>query len=103
MNTLDRINQLMEERSWSKYKLAKMCGMSLSTISNMFRRNASPTVDTIQHICDAFGITLSQFFDVDGDSTTVHLTQEQKQLFDKWAMLTPEQKELLSKLVDNMK
>ena len=50
MDTLDRISQLMEERNWTKYKLAQECGMSLSTVANMFRRNTAPTVATIESI-----------------------------------------------------
>lgn len=93
----------MDERGWTKYKLAKECGMSLSTVANMFRRNASPTVDTIEHVCNAFGITLSQFFDVGSDTLTVHLTEEQKQMFDRWSTLTADQKDLFLRLIDNMK
>ena len=36
--------------------------MSFSTVANMFHRNTSPTVSTIETMCKAFGITLSQFF-----------------------------------------
>ena len=103
MNSLDRIMQLMEERGWTKYKLAQECKMSLSTISNMFRRKTSPTVATIESICAAFGITMSQFFDVDENTTIVHLTEEQKQMFNKWAHLTTDQKELFFRFVENMK
>lgn len=103
MNSLDRIKQLMEERDWTKYKLAQQCKMPLSTISNMFRRSTSPTVATIESICAAFGITMSQFFDVDNNTTIVHLTEEQKQMFNKWAHLTADQKELFFGFVENMK
>ena len=93
----------MQERNWTKYKLAQQCGMSLSTVANMFRRNTSPTVSTIETMCKAFGITLSQFFDI-GDNTNLgHLTDDQKRLFDRWSSLTAEQKDLFLKLMDNMR
>ena len=87
MDTLDRINQLMEERGWSKYKLAQQSGISLSSVSNMFRRGHTPTVATIETICQAFGITMSQFFEIGADVNVVHLTDDQKKMFDKWSTL----------------
>lgn len=103
MDTLDRIAQLMDERGWSKYKLAKQSGISLPSISNMFRRGHAPTVSTIETICKAFGITMAQFFEIGTEETLVHLTEEQKKMFDKWTALTSEQKQLISQLIDNMK
>ena len=44
---------------------------------------------TLEAICKAFGITLSQFF---AEDNLVELTAEQRQLFDKWATLTADQK-----------
>ena len=36
MDVNGRIRQLMKERSWSEYRLAKMSGLSASTLSNLF-------------------------------------------------------------------
>lgn len=103
MDTLERINQLMQERGWTKYKLAQESGIYLSSIANMFRRGNTPTVATIETICKAFGISMSQFFEIGTEENMVHLTDEQKKMFDKWAALTDEQKQLISQLIDNMK
>ncbi len=89
MNVLERLRQLMAARNWTRYRLAKESGLSESTIANIFSRNAIPSVDTLDKICQAFGITISQFF-VDGD--IVELTPELKELFDNWRTLTVEQK-----------
>ena len=40
---------------------------------------------------------------IDSGMEVVRLTPEQKNFFDRWAMLTPEQKELFFLLLDNMK
>ena len=66
MNTLERIKQLLHERRWSVYKLSKLSGVSQSTLSNMFSRNNDPSISTLEDICSAFGITLSQFFADEG-------------------------------------
>ena len=62
MNTNERILQLLKERNWTEYRLAKESGLSQSTISNLFKRNTTPSIPTLEAICNGFGITLSQFF-----------------------------------------
>ena len=88
MDAHQRLRQLLDERGWTEYRLSKKCGLSQSTLANIFRRNTVPSISTLEAICDGFGITMSQFF-TDGDLTV--LTPEQKELFDKWVALTPEQ------------
>ena len=98
MDVLQRITVLTEERGWSSYKLAQQSGLSLPTIANIYRRNTVPSIATLESICKAFGITLCQFFSEDIEA--VPLTQEQKRLFDKWASLTSNQKEIIEKIID---
>ena len=100
MNTNERIVALMRERGWSEYRLAKESGLSQSTIANLFQRNTVPSISTLETICAGFGITLAQFF---SDGNFVELTDDQVEFFEKWKYLTPEQKELIFKLIDNMK
>lgn len=101
MDVIKRINDLMSERGWSAYKLAQASGLSPSTIANIYRRNTVPSLTTLEILCKAFGISLSQFF-AENDSF-VPLTAEQKQLFDKWANLTPSQKKLIEGLISEFK
>ena len=58
MDAQKRIKQLMEERGWTDYRLAKEANLSHSTITNVFKRNNAPTLPTLEVICRAFGITL---------------------------------------------
>lgn len=101
MDVMNRITQLMEERGWSSYKLTKQSGLAISTIANLYRRHTTPSLETLQTLCDAFGITLSQFFAEDEEA--VPLTPEQKHFFDLWANLTPEQKDLIEKLIHELR
>lgn len=91
---------MMDERGWSEYRLAKECGVSQSTISNIFNRNYQPSIASLENICKSFGITLSQFF---SEGNLVELTEEQYDFFKRWSILSPEQKELLSGLIDQFK
>ena len=92
MDTHERLRQLLDERGWTEYRLAKNCGMSESTIANIYRRNTVPSITTLETICKGFGITLSQFF---AEGEMVELTPELKELFDNWVNLTPEQMQKL--------
>jgi len=100
MNTNERIKLLMKEKGWTEYRLAKEANLSQSTIANIFKRNTVPNIITLEAICRAFGITLAQFF---ADNNLVELNKEQKELFDKWKYLSPEQKEMIYNLINNLK
>lgn len=101
MDVIKRIDMLMEERNWSDYKLSAESGLSSSTIANIHRRNTVPSIATLEAICSAFGITLAQFFTE--DSHTVQLSSEQRELFNQWISLTDRQKDLIYKLIQEMK
>ena len=99
MDTHERLRQLLNERGWSEYKLAKRCGLSESTVANIFRRNTVPSIATLETICRGFGITMSQFF-AEGDM--VAITPELKELFENWVNLTPEQKKAANQMLKAM-
>lgn len=99
MDAQKRIKELMKERGWTDYQLAKEANLSHSTVTNMFNRNA-PTLPTLEAVCRAFGITLAQFF-AEGDEPE-KLTEEQRILFSRWSPLTEEQKRLLLDLMKTM-
>lgn len=65
MDVLKRINQLRLDRNWSVYRLCVESGLPQSTITNMFNRETLPSIVTLQAICHAFGITMSEFFQED--------------------------------------
>ena len=92
MDTHERLRQLLDERGWTEYRLAKNCGLSESKIANIYRRNTLTSITTLETICKGFGITLSQFF---AEGEMVELTPELKELFDNWVNLTPEQMQKL--------
>ena len=79
MDAQKRIRELMEERGWTDYRLAKEAGLSHSTVTNMFNRNNAPTLPTLEAVCKAFRITLGQFFSEGNEDCG--LTPEQRELF----------------------
>ena len=99
MDTYSRLRQLMAERNWTAYRLAKESGLSESTLANIFKRNTVPSIATLEAVCSAFGISLAQFF---ADQNMVELTPELKELFDNWVSLTPEQKQAALQMIRAM-
>lgn len=93
MDIQQHIKELMAERGWTNYRLGKEASLSHSTITNLFNRNNAPTIPTLEAVCRAFGITLSQFFS-EGNTPT-ELTEEQRNLFAAWSTLNDGQKEAL--------
>nr|WP_300840360.1 helix-turn-helix transcriptional regulator [uncultured Acetatifactor sp.] len=96
MNVHLKLCQLLKARNWTEYRLAKKCGLSESTLANVFRRNTTPSIPTLEALCKGFGITLSQFF---AEDEMVELTPELKELFDVWVRLTPRQKAAVYNLI----
>lgn len=99
-NILEEITRLRLQRKWSEYDLAKHSGVPQSTISTWYRKEQTPTIDSLEKICRGFGITLSQFFS-EGDEA-VYLTAKQKDMLDNWSSLTEKQQELFLELFKNI-
>lgn len=100
MDAKARIRELMAERKWSEYRLAIASGLSQSTVANIFNRNTTPSIATLESICAGFGITLAQFF---AEGNMVELTEEQKEMFAAWSSLSKDQKDVLRQLILVMK
>ena len=90
MDVLQKISVLREERHWTEYQLAEKSGLTQSTISSWYRKNLTPSIPSLLKICDAFGITISQFF-LDDTNKTVLLSEEQIELIEVAARLDKEQ------------
>ena len=70
---------MRKNKNWTEYQLAEQSGLTQSTISSWYRKQMLPTIPSLIKICDAFGITLSQFF-CDNVDQPVHLTDRQMAL-----------------------
>ena len=79
---LAAISHYRQARGWSEYQLAEYSGLPQSTISSWYRKNMVPTIPSLEKICAAFGISLSQLF-AEGN-TPVSLTPEQRELLLSW-------------------
>lgn len=62
MDVIEKIDRLRKERGWSVNGLAMESMLTQSTVNNLFNRKNEPKLSTLRAICDAFNITLSEFF-----------------------------------------
>ena len=97
---LATITEYREARGWTEYQLAEHSSLPQSTISSWYRKNMVPTIPSLEKICTAFGITLSQLFAA-GD-TPVSLTDSQQKLLERWARLSEEQQAVVFALIEKM-
>ena len=97
---LATITKYRQDRGWTEYQLAERSGLPQSTISSWYRKNMIPTVPSLEKICIAFGITLSQLFAE--EENTVSLTKSQMKLLESWSRLTEEQQAAMFTLIDRM-
>lgn len=64
------------------------------------KKSMTPSFASLEKICDAFSITLSQCFAQ--DDICVALTPAQREMLDKWNCLTSAQQAALAALMDTM-
>lgn len=67
MEVLEKIEKLRKERGWSINNLAMEALLTQSTLNNLYARKAEPKLSTLRAICNAFGISLAEFFADDAE------------------------------------
>lgn len=93
IDVLERITYYRTLKNWTEYQLAEESGLTQSTISSWFRKNIIPSIPSLEKICFAFGISLSQFFSTEEDDFS--LTPLQKELLKEAGRLTDSQQAAL--------
>ena len=91
-DSISRIQELCRERNFSYYELAKRSHIPYSTLNTMILKNNSPTLPTLQKLCEGFGISLVQFFDF--EESTRSLTEAQQECLQLFSGLSPEEQAL---------
>lgn len=92
MDVSHRINELMEDRGWTAYRLAKESHLAPAQIHQYVTGKRIPSVEVIERICAGFGISLSDFF-ASAEETPCD------QVLDLYFALDPERKALVLQLL----
>ena len=100
MDVVGRIKELTKKRGWSQYRLARESELPMSTISNIFTRGTVPSIATIEILCEAFGITLSDFFAIDDDRK--YLDKQQLLVLEYYSRLSKKQRSGLIEFLDTL-
>ena len=99
MNVIERIEDLRNRRGWTKYKLAEEAMLTYSTLSAIYSRATPPKIEILEMICNAFGITLAQFFAQNEEAQTV--TADEGELLELYRTLSLEKRLALLTLLKN--
>lgn len=87
-----KIERLRKERKMSQYQLANDAGLSASYIPDLEKGLKCPTVETLDNICFALQISLSDFLtESEGDSKS-----------DRISSLSKQQRKLLNDFLDSL-
>ena len=62
MNTMDRLMELVEDKGLTLFQIAQMSDISYNTLKRTRERGGQLSVDTIEALCGALGVTMAEFF-----------------------------------------
>ena len=53
-----KMEELMKQRGYSRYRLSQLSGIKQSTLTTMFNKRSTVSIDTLTKISKAFGVAL---------------------------------------------
>ncbi|MCL5781504.1 MAG: helix-turn-helix domain-containing protein [Firmicutes bacterium] len=93
-----KITELRTTQGISLTNLAKRSGIAQSSLSYIESGKTQPTVETVEKICTALGITLSEFFSDTQEQEP--LPPEVRQIYKKVKRLPPDKLKVLNAVLD---
>ena len=98
MDVNRKIIDMCNERGWSIYELSLQSGITQSTLNSMLHRGNPPKFENLKCICEAFGVTLAQFF-LEDEHTEI-LTAREKELVALFRKLNETKQQALLTLIN---
>lgn len=90
---VERLKQIMEDRSLSRYKLGKITGITQASLSTIMSGKCAPSLSTIDKLCKGLGISVSDFFNMADDKPYI-LSTEEREALRYWNELDKSQKKM---------
>ena len=97
MNVLKKITKFRDERGWTNNRLSIEAGVGSATVQNWYKRNATPKLEAVIALCEAFGISLAEFFN--DEPERLSLSKVQKDFLDDFDQLNKDEKRDLHQFV----
>jgi transcriptional regulator with XRE-family HTH domain len=97
MNIGEHIKNLRLKKKFKATDFAKTVGISRVYLNEIERGNKIPTIETLQKICDALQISLSEFFSPEGHNPDF------LELMENAKVLTPKQLKTLNEFLKALK
>ncbi|WP_003545307.1 helix-turn-helix domain-containing protein [Desulfotomaculum nigrificans] len=101
MDIASRIIELRKNIGFNTNQLAKLANISYSTLYEVETGKKQPSVYTLEKICTALGITLSEFFSDTQEQEP--LPPEVRQICEKVKQLPPDKLKVLNAVLDTWK
>ena len=94
MDILQRISEIRTAKGMSVYELAQKSGISKNTIYRWYSKNYTPTLDSLQVICEkGLEISLVEFFAIDTQLIPA------KEIVELWMNLSDKQKQAVKQML----
>ncbi len=98
MDINKKIIDLCNSRGWSIYELSLQSGITQSTLNSMLHRGNPPKIENLQCICEAFGISLAQFF-TNGEEAEL-LSEDERKLVSLFRKMPDKKRQAVLDLID---
>lgn len=99
MRVVDKIDKMRVQRGWSFYKLAQETGLTQQAIQQWIEGKAQPSLKALESISEAYGVTLAELV---SECAIVEMTPENEHIYEKWQLLTKDEKIALEMIIDNL-
>ena len=96
MDIVKKIDEIREEKGWSYYKLSQKSGLSQQTFTKWKNGNTIPTVLALKQVCDAFELSLADFF-----SESKPQLNASNPIENNWHKLTQEEQQSIELIIKN--
>ncbi|WP_449240558.1 helix-turn-helix domain-containing protein [Desulfoscipio gibsoniae] len=94
-----RIKSIREDLGLSGRALALKVGLDPSQINKIEHNINKPSLEALERICDALGVTIAEFFTEPHEQET--LPPEARRIIDKVKKLSPEKLKILEPVLDS--
>lgn len=97
MDVGKRLQELRNNKHISVYRISQDTGISTSHINSIERGEKKPSVDTLCRLLEPLGITMSEFFNEDGDVS--YLSADEKVVIEYFRTMPKDSADAIIQLI----